>query len=478
MEKPRIVNIPPVAIPRRRSSLNRDHGRTMSNSSTMSLLELGATTTTALQNEQPVGCGGSLPLQPSPSMQLLATSNGRTVIDVSRPSTGNLKLAAGRRQIASPIPDDLDEPHCTHHEQAPCKEAQTGHVIATHRRSIAHVEAWNNAAAERLIRAQPSIIFSPTTSFISGIPLPPDVMETLRVSITCFPETMLLSSSLSIETIRTYSKKIKHRGRFNISAEKDFPDDTRSMFSTTTSEPPKRAPKRWNLHWFGHGHGHGQRDSKKDQYEQFPPSSPVAKKVQLDAPLEANWAAIKTIFPHGSDYLCDALYAHVLAYNYISTLCPPNPQPLIHDTSGVSMNDSATGGRRIPKKAASVLGMQTLAKAPTGHLQHRQSISRRLFRKDQPNDDSCEFNSKSNKNNISVEIQPGIRDIQAGLERCIVFLVATLKKTEGNNGCGEYDDETASVLIRDQLRRSESEDVGVDVVLIRALCEVVRMGEV
>lgn len=41
------------------------------------------------------------------------------------------------------------------------------------------------------------------------VPLPPDTMETLRVSIACFPETMLLSSSLTVETIRAYSRKVR-----------------------------------------------------------------------------------------------------------------------------------------------------------------------------------------------------------------------------------------------------------------------------
>ncbi|KAJ3472288.1 hypothetical protein NLG97_g11116 [Lecanicillium saksenae] len=42
------------------------------------------------------------------------------------------------------------------------------------------------------------------------VPLPPDVVETLRVSTACFPETILLSSSLTIDTIRSYSKKMRH----------------------------------------------------------------------------------------------------------------------------------------------------------------------------------------------------------------------------------------------------------------------------
>ncbi|KAF7552753.1 hypothetical protein G7046_g7324 [Stylonectria norvegica] len=47
-----------------------------------------------------------------------------------------------------------------------------------------------------------------------AVPLPPDVIETLRVSIACFPETMLLTSSLTVETIRAYSRKVPPvRGR-------------------------------------------------------------------------------------------------------------------------------------------------------------------------------------------------------------------------------------------------------------------------
>lgn len=41
------------------------------------------------------------------------------------------------------------------------------------------------------------------------VPLPPEAMETLRVLIACFPETMLLTKSLTIETIHTYSRKVR-----------------------------------------------------------------------------------------------------------------------------------------------------------------------------------------------------------------------------------------------------------------------------
>ncbi|KXJ93830.1 hypothetical protein Micbo1qcDRAFT_158719, partial [Microdochium bolleyi] len=55
------------------------------------------------------------------------------------------------------------------------------------------------------------------------------------------------------------------------------------------------------------------------------------------------WASIKSVFPNGTDYLCDALYAHLLTYNYIDSLCPrvaspvtPAPTPRPRTANGSS----------------------------------------------------------------------------------------------------------------------------------------------
>src|SRR5690606_16600107 len=63
-----------------------------------------------------------------------------------------------------------------------------------------------------------------------GIPLPPDVVDNIRVSITCFPDTMLLTSSLSIDTIRTYSRKVRT----------PMPDLAKESSSTSTIQSPRR----------------------------------------------------------------------------------------------------------------------------------------------------------------------------------------------------------------------------------------------
>lgn len=70
------------------------------------------------------------------------------------------------------------------------------------RPALRSVQSWLNSSLQPCPRA-----FNDDLTRV--VPLPPDAMETLRVSIACFPETMLLSSSLTIETIRTYSRKVR-----------------------------------------------------------------------------------------------------------------------------------------------------------------------------------------------------------------------------------------------------------------------------
>ena len=50
------------------------------------------------------------------------------------------------------------------------------------------VESWLNSNAHSYATCHSDDVFR-------AVPLPPNVMETLRISVTCFPETMLLTST-------------------------------------------------------------------------------------------------------------------------------------------------------------------------------------------------------------------------------------------------------------------------------------------
>ncbi|KAI1494556.1 hypothetical protein F5X96DRAFT_676359 [Biscogniauxia mediterranea] len=225
-----------------------------------------------------------------------------------------------------------------------------------------------------------------------SLPLPANVIDTLRVSVSCFPETMLLCSSLSIETIRSRSRRVKHRAD-------SMNSDPRSPQSGTEQHPK---PSKWK--WL---------PSKK---QTTPPASPPGFKnkqaYRSEYTLEplsasnppspfgaprAEWAAIKNLFPSGTDYLCDALYAHLLAYNYITSICPrsalispmttsaataaasaaasasaaafrPSTAKSSSSSSDTNLPRSSTAsiadGTQIPRKAATLLGLQDNPRGP------------------------------------------------------------------------------------------------------------------
>ena len=220
--------------------------------------------------------------------------------------------------------------------------------------------------------------------------------------------------------------------------------------------------------------------------------------------MNPNWSPIKNIFPAASDYLCDALYAHIVAYNYLNTLCPvPIVNPTAaslntnshHRRTGSHPESTTTSGRKVPKKAASILGMQTPLPTPgsgsgypqfrqfsDGHGQTgnglRQSASRR-FSGHYTDGVSLVSGHGSGSGSGGIETAV-IRDLQAWLNRCIGLLVSTLRQATGSAGGGANEFlllEEQSELLRERDGRSGEKQSGVDGVLMRALCEVVRVSE-
>ncbi|KAF4779747.1 hypothetical protein HER10_EVM0006298 [Colletotrichum scovillei] len=145
------------------------------------------------------------------------------------------------------------------------------------------------------------------------------------------------------------------------------------------------------------------------------------------------------VFPHGSDWLCDALYAHIVAYNYLAPMVqnsttqsqPRPPTPTSPSSSSVITDDS------IPKKAATLLGLQgmqdmTTSPPPPKSLRKRSSMFLGLR--------TC---SASRQSQIPTPAPPTVptmtpaahsaavsdvplRELQQGLSRCIAHLVDPL----------------------------------------------------
>ena len=301
-----------------------------------------------------------------------------------------------------------------------------------------------------------------------GVPPPPEVIDTLRISIVCFPETMLLSSSLTIETIRNYSKKFKNHGT---GGGRDTPDDE-PIFSFPATAGDSR--RRWKLPSLLTKRAASpspsslslspSRITRSRQTSAAPPLIPPPSRARAD-PTVADWSSLKNIFPTVSDYLCDALYAHLLAYNYITSLCKPGPPAGLGSGAASASEKSASQDSRaankspspakprsgpIPKKAAHLLGLSGgaafggfgRAKSPASARRNRSGSSAATAR------------------------DPSLRELQEGLGRCVARLVATLKlTTEPENG------EDPSAV------KEEVAGQTMDPLLLRCLCEVVRCSE-
>ncbi|KJR85615.1 uncharacterized protein SPSK_08292 [Sporothrix schenckii 1099-18] len=249
-----------------------------------------------------------------------------------------------------------------------------------------------------------------------GIPLPREVVDTLRVSVSCFPETMLNLSSFSIQTIRTYSRKVRRCSQTDADSTYrllmapqspgTLPPSPTSMahgipplsptsptsmsfdlgtgVSRTMTAPslasnsshrfwklPKKIANNTrsaapNLHLFTNFRSSnsssnigGLNDSSNKEYPASPTASMTPSMPRLsttgrhgssrtennfmsmssggigegDQQGKASFLSLKRIFPTGSDYLCEALYAHIIAFNYISLLCPPPPSAASEDAA-------------------------------------------------------------------------------------------------------------------------------------------------
>lgn len=313
------------------------------------------------------------------------------------------------------------------------------------------------------------------------LPLPPEVVDTLRVSIACFPETMLQCSSLSIETIRGHSRKLRYQAASAVSLYSESP------VSVDSSEQPKKSGWKWPLL--------KRQPSSPSQGPPSPQRNGVADSLYSPTwPKRPDWTAIQNLFPSGTDYLCDALYAHLVAYNYITSLCPrsvlvnPPSRPSSKSSTtaseyslglsldlrtSVDIRSSISDSNAIPLKAASLLGLQDDPNAPIPEPPSTRSNTLRSKRSyfALPRAASYYENSRpTTAGGFGSRRQPPpdhndqlLKDLRLGLARCISRLVATLRTTNGGPNAGT--DSAGNP------KREEDPD------FMRALCEIVRLSE-
>ncbi|KAL7898620.1 hypothetical protein HDV63DRAFT_394273 [Trichoderma sp. SZMC 28014] len=267
------------------------------------------------------------------------------------------------------------------------------------------------------------------------VPLPPNVMENLRANTACFPDTMLDSSSLTIDTIRAYSRKARQP-----------PMETSPLPSPqlpTTSPRQslwRRVVKRGSQMPLKTHDSHAAGGAINLQ---------STSSSSLDSPKP--WASIKNVFGNCSEYICEALYCHIVAYNYISALVARFPAPM---APGRSCSPIELQADDIPRKAASLLGLNEATNVTTtASVRKRNSFTQR------GRDDG---RSASPVGSFASQ-DMAIRNIHTELLRCIRRLIAAARLMSESGAAGE------------KVMEMDMEDG--DVLLLRSLCEIVRVNE-
>jgi len=432
------TEMPAVAIPRRRSSLNRR----------------------VPEMEQPQSPRSSLATLPndvslfafsvaSPPSSMEMTRSPAPMDERTAPDVAILRKPVPRRN-PEPAPEEnrgrQAAPSTTYTRVAEEEDYRSIHHHAGGAHdvpdipvpSLNHVQTWLDSSVD--VAYQPP---RPTRDRMvaAAVPLPREMIDNLTVSVASFPEAMLVTSNLAIETIRAYSRKMRRQA-----AAPD--DDDGSVFAPSDAASSVR--RRWKFPRLLSSR------AAPPPHPRLPPlrtvsPCPSSASLARDAAAGPESRHIMAVFPAGSPYLCNALYAHLVAYNYVSSLCAPapprpTPPPPASPTPSASSSSSAPrrprpddAGRRIPSKAASLLGLSPAAPQATAVKSplHGGFPSAR-----------------------TAELEAALRQLQAGLATCVGRLVATLRLTGGHHTAAAADD-----------------DVGVDPLFLRALCEIVRCAE-
>ncbi|PTB62570.1 hypothetical protein BBK36DRAFT_1128721 [Trichoderma citrinoviride] len=293
------------------------------------------------------------------------------------------------------------------------------------------VQMWLNGSAQLF-----SLPFQ-SDELARVVPLPPDVMETLRVTTACFPETMLLSSSLTIETIRTYSRKARN------------PVVDLALLPGPRSHAPMSKQSLWRRVVKRGPPQPGQRTRDVHTPTASLLQSPSVTSLESIKP----WASVKNVFGNCSDYICDALYSHIVAYNYVSALVARYPTS---QHNGRSESPAGSLHEDIPKKAASLLGLN---EGPPMTSAASIRSARRFSSSHWGKEDVMTTSTGS----TSTSQDMALRNIQTELLRCIRRLIATARLMAESNTTDE------------KVVEMEMEDG--DVLFMRSLCEIVRVNE-
>ncbi|KAG6367116.1 hypothetical protein INS49_001298 [Diaporthe citri] len=389
---------------------------------------------------------------------------------------------------------------------------------------VTQVQSWLDSSATNahLTSTTHLTTHSPTSKApIGSVRVAAEVLENLRISVGNFPDTMLRTSSLTVQTIRSYSRKLRRGG--TSSGDRGFGRDSDdyafTAFDAYTTESVSGSVDRKSslgnlklkklslrgkkLHLSSRQAPSPNSPFLKEQDDFWPPVDHRNFSMRSNTPpsrksseVSACVGALRSIFPDGTDYLLDGLYAHLIAYNYMNSLCgamphllssPGHPglrsRPSLNFPPGVTsradlelqdrddlairelQDEVATTASTavVPKKAASLLGLGAThmgkpVRPRPGTLGGRKD----KHRKTTP--PAAAFSA-------SLESESAMRDLRDAIAGNIKRLVETVKQCSPAAAARDSDEDSEDAAILGQNARE------LDSTLLRALCEVVRCYE-
>lgn len=353
---------------------------------------------------------------PELSSRVLQFSPGNSSQDFSTPCTHNDWNASeaalspivrtGRRQPAqtrhchrtfdttpidhlppSPAPSATDPYHETSYNSRHQQKSQHS-PISNPRKSnsisrmpfLTQVNSWREAGGSGQRR---SPAHTPTSSIgitpIANIRVSTETLENLRIMVHGFPDTMLSTDCLTVQTIQSYSRKLRigdfknervsPRGSDELGIAK-FPTS-----SDLSSQILDRKASFGNLKLMTSLRGKfssrftsspTSSTSRETSEESWPPVDNCFASIRCnsspsrpsDKPQKDHYiTALRSIFPTGTDYLLDALYAHIIVYNYINSLCGGFPH-LHQNGAGPHLRSRTPTNFVVPAGVTSLADLQ------------------------------------------------------------------------------------------------------------------------
>lgn len=386
---------------------------------------------------------------------------------------------------------------------------------------LAQANTWCEAvhSSQRRYPAHIPVSYS-SIAPITNIRVSTETLENLRIMVHSFPDTMLSTDCLTIQTIQSYSRKLKIGDVKHERVSSCGSDGTAIAKSSTSLDLPSQALDRkvsfGNLKLMTSLRGKissrfasspSSSTYRENNIEPWPPLDNNSDPIRCNSSHRASdkqekpryVTALRSIFPTGTEYLLDALYAHLIAYNYINSLCGglhhlqhngagPHLQPrpprnfvlpvgvtsladlqLQEDAGELIAGDFYNGVTNVssqvvvPSKAAAMLGLgstnmgQPMKPAP-GNLNGRYA----KLRKTTPLDASFA---------ASLESEPTLRYLSDNISHNIYRLVETVKSASGATlgKPASQEDEDGHII--------GTYGKELEPTLMRAMCEVVRCYE-